>query len=322
MSDVFLLGAGFSKAISPFMPDLKELSNELKQSVELPPNIARLGNNVELWLTYLSQPHPWLTEAQNLRNKSLFLDMSQSIGNILSIDTRKVLSNSCPDWICTLVQFWHDQKSHVITLNYDTLIERAAGLIKVSPNSRLAPDMIYPVPLTLASRRDQAVFGSDNLESFKIYKFHGSVNWHYSGASTYFGETIYYNYVGEWGADESNEQRSIAAVLDKVPLIVPPTTEKITYFQHETLRSIWSLAGSALGNGTRLVCIGYSLPLTDLSMQFFLKDNSPADKIPLLIVNPDQKLGKHYQCLLGASYEIDQLFNGDGAVERFVESLN
>jgi hypothetical protein len=65
MSDVFILGAGFSKAISDAMPVLNDLSVEVKQRLpELEKVATFLPDNIELWLTFLSQKHPWLSEAQ------------------------------------------------------------------------------------------------------------------------------------------------------------------------------------------------------------------------------------------------------------------
>ena len=42
MSEVFLLGAGFSKAVSGYMPVLKELSEILQDRVALPPQVGGL----------------------------------------------------------------------------------------------------------------------------------------------------------------------------------------------------------------------------------------------------------------------------------------
>ena len=67
MSDVFLLGAGFTKAISVEMPLLGELSSQIKESeIDLPSPLSTLGDNLELWLSHLSRPHPWLRESSNL----------------------------------------------------------------------------------------------------------------------------------------------------------------------------------------------------------------------------------------------------------------
>ena len=86
MRDVFILGAGFSKAVNPSMPLLKELSAKVRVQCgePLPPPLSELGDNIELWMTYLSQSQPWLKEYHNLKNRALFLRMTEIIGEILN----------------------------------------------------------------------------------------------------------------------------------------------------------------------------------------------------------------------------------------------
>ena len=69
MNDVFILGAGFSKAIYPGMPTLADLTQEVKNRLSgsehsLPRPLMGLGDNIELWITYLSQRQPRLTERE------------------------------------------------------------------------------------------------------------------------------------------------------------------------------------------------------------------------------------------------------------------
>lgn len=317
MGDVFLLGAGFSKAVSDSMPLLEELSGEIQKHKDLPKPLLGLGNNVELWMTYLSQPHPWLSEAENLRNKALFLELSQLIGEILNNGTLAALQQGCPDWLRTLVNWWHVNKAGILTLNYDTLIERAAGLVL----SLINASRFYAVRLTDFRIRDALYSGEVEVETFKLFKLHGSVSWYYSGAASYFGETIYCSRIAPWAQISDDETRSMEDLGDKVPLIVPPTTEKVTYFQHETIRRTWALAGEALRSASRLVCIGYSFPLTDLSIRFFVNGNRPEQKIPLIIVNPDQKAEARYKDLVGSIYEVQHTFTGPDAVRKFVDTL-
>ena len=55
MGDVFLLGAGFSKAISHEMPLLRELSDQVRDTeFEVGPSHSVLSGNLEIWLSYLS----------------------------------------------------------------------------------------------------------------------------------------------------------------------------------------------------------------------------------------------------------------------------
>lgn len=249
MSDVFLLGAGFSKAVTDSMPLLNELSRELKKRLKLPKSVLTLGNNVELWLTYLSQPQPWLSEAENLRNRALFLELNQEIGKVLNERTYKAIKIRYPDWLCPLIKWWDAQKSAVITLNYDTVIERATLQILQLLNA----NHIYPVRLTDIRIRKPLYSLEYEPATFKLFKLHGSVNCYYSGAASYFGETIYCSRVARWKGFLDDEDRSMEDMGDKVPLIVPPTTEKVTYFQHETIRRTWGLAGQALRAASRLV---------------------------------------------------------------------
>ena len=84
MGDVFLLGAGFSKAVSDDMPLLQELSSQIRGRLsDLPESLSTLGDNIEIWLSYLSQPHPWLRESENLRNRALALEITEEIEKVL-----------------------------------------------------------------------------------------------------------------------------------------------------------------------------------------------------------------------------------------------
>ena len=320
MSEVFLLGAGFSRAVSDQMPDLQEMSELLRGRVAYPPRLGSFTSNVEHLMTYLSQSQPWLTEPDNLENRAAFLRVTREIGSLLEERTREAVESSCPGFLKTLVNYWHRKKAVVITLNYDTLIERAIQHIEPEPGDHLVPDNIYPLPMQDV-RRGSAIFGATPRSSFKLHKLHGSVNWYYSGASTYFGEAIYSAPVAKWG-DINNliEQQAQEAASDKVPLIIPPTTEKVGYFQHETIRLIWSKAGEALTSANHLFCIGYSLPETDLSIRFFLESLLP-ETTQIRIVNTDTNLSGHYRRVLGDTFEIDDKYVGSDAIPRFVTDL-
>jgi hypothetical protein len=78
MRDIFLLGAGFSRAVFNGMPLMKELSEGLRKTIHpINRRLLRSEDDLEMWLTYLAQSHPWLTEAQNLRNRAQFLELTE-----------------------------------------------------------------------------------------------------------------------------------------------------------------------------------------------------------------------------------------------------
>ena len=328
MSDVFLLGAGFSKAVSDDMPLLKELSSQIRGRLSnLPESLLTLGDNIEIWLSYLSQPHPWLSESENLRNRALALDITGEIEEVLDKKEQSVVQDECPSWLRTLTQHWHETQAGVVSLNYDTLVERA--VVKIS--ARQGEDSgsffpvkftLYPVKFTPSTWRDAEMPESKTaMDSFTLFKLHGSTNWYYSGASESTGEVIYSSAIEGWVANSSRESDSKLAVSDKVPLIVPPTTEKVGFFQHESLKRIWSQALSSLRTAGKLFIIGYSLPMTDLAVRLFLHDGVRNGKKELYIVNPDRDLVDHYTELLGNAFDIKDEFVGDKAIERFVEKV-
>jgi hypothetical protein len=326
MTAVFLIGAGFSKEASASMPLLGELTAEVRKQADLS-FLPEFGDSIELWLTYLSQPHPWLSEPDNLRNRALFIDITRTIRDVLGQrEVAATRGRDCPEWLTKLTKRWHEDKAAVITLNYDTLIERAAGLISDPSrnNSFLSPENLYPIAMTELRRRNAMVFGAESIDSFKLFKLHGSVNWYYSGALSYFGELIYYGHVDRWGLPSDREFQSVLLAKDKVPLIVPPTSEKSAYFQHESLRATWSQASLALQEASvsRLYCIGYSLPETDLGIRFFLLYNKRrSTPIPLYVVNTDKQAIGRYRRLLGDAYHIKDNYLGADALKKLVSDL-
>ena len=77
MRDVFILGAGFSKAINDQMPILNDLSASVLERIrERDPKFkdhleSVSKDNVELWMNYLFQDSPWLSVEDNYHKLSL-----------------------------------------------------------------------------------------------------------------------------------------------------------------------------------------------------------------------------------------------------------
>ena len=69
--DVFVLGAGFSRAISDAMPLMRDLGSRVADELEKYRSVAPLfDGDIELAMTFLAQAHPWLAESERLRNCS------------------------------------------------------------------------------------------------------------------------------------------------------------------------------------------------------------------------------------------------------------
>ena len=197
--DVFILGAGFSKAIDRRMPTMIELGAEIRERIAEVTGFSSaipdsLGDNIELWMSYLSQPQPWLREPEVDLHRSLGGRIRQCIAAVIKERTVLASSSSAPEWLRRLIIAWHRREAVVITLNYDTLVEKAARDLSVPEEiSVLQPADIYPPYFAnIAARTGVGLWGRNAPRTFRLLKLHGSVNWHYSGRESFHGETIFF----------------------------------------------------------------------------------------------------------------------------------
>jgi hypothetical protein len=325
MGDVFILGAGFSRAVAKEMPLLADLNDAVWSKVTVPTEkmfLRSFGGNIEMVLTYLSQSHPWMPEAENLRNRALFLDLASAVRDVLLDSMGKAAQRPCPEWLLSLIHCWETTQAQVITLNYDTLVESAARLCNQVYASGLLPDHYYPFPMTPIRREwDEFSFRGyvSDPPSFRFFKLHGSINWLYSGSVSSHAETVYYAALDHvWTPSLYHE----LGVTDKAPLIVPPIAEKVGYFQNPHVRGMWREAAVALKTARRVFCLGYSLPDLDITMRFFLNRNHPSHSTPFLLVDL-LDLGAHFREILPENvFELDTQHTGpNDPIPTFVASL-
>ena len=263
-----------------------------------------------MWMSYLSQVQPWLSGPEMDLHRSLAGRIRQLIGRIVDERAWRISGSAPPEWFSRLVLCWHERQAVIITLNYDTLIESAAragvpeeprtGETLQDNKRHILPGQIYPSYFTnVAARGGAGLWGEESLKTFRLLKLHGSVNWYYSGREIFFGETIFYNDIPEFEIPEDENARSkklgqlMGLVGDKEMLIIPPVSEKTTYFNNETIRALWKEAGEALREASTVYIIGYSLPPSDLGMQMFLRGNQPTPKTHVFVVDINPKVVKH-----------------------------
>lgn len=266
--DVFLLGAGFARAISTAMPLLQNLAAAVGKSRTLagniPPEVRRMmDENFAQALSYLEQPKPWVSEADNLRHRALFLEFSNAIARVLDRTAEKVareLVPRVPSWLSDLVRLWHERRCLVLTLNYDTLVERIATTVPIG-SGRLTTQQLYPPLLTDAGVRTGGERPVASEPSFRLLKLHGSTNWYYSGRQQAHGEPIYFVPplpMARISPQEEQEYRfRMNAVADKYPFLVPPVFDKTALLTHETIRAMWFEAGDAMRHARRLICMSW-----------------------------------------------------------------
>lgn len=303
MKDVFILGAGFSKEIHSGMPTLADLTVEVTTRLQgyegsLPEPLTDIESNIELWIAYLSSHQPWLTEYENDSNKSLAGRIRHHIGEVIEEHTARASQSEAPEWLIRLITSWHRERATVITLNYDTLVERASKQVRATEklNRILAAQMYPPYFSDVQARAGVGLWGEGSLSTFLFLKLHGSINWYYSGRDDFFGEPILFSEDLPFGDPVWNDvgfRRPQSR--DKEPLIIPPATDKSTYFNNETVRRLWREAGIALQEAERVFIIGYSLPASDQGMKFFFTKHRPNRATPVYLVNTDGEAVAHYQ---------------------------
>ncbi|MFJ1757271.1 hypothetical protein [Kitasatospora sp. NPDC088134] len=297
MKRVFVLGAGFSRAISDAMPMLKELANQVMESdpvraVGITNGPELYGGNVERWLSALADPGPWRSRAEALRDRSDFAAVAEGIAEVVSKAEAKAAAEDCPPWLATLVRYWNKHQSTVITFNYDQLVELAyATVYKDDERGRGDARDLHLIALTPADARVGSAPGAWPSAAFGLLKLHGSLSWWYSGLDGHPGEPIYFT---RWsGAFKSGMHDVLAADIgdltaDMVPVIIPPVATKTPYYTSHLLTAQWRKAAKAiseLGEHDELVLMGYSLPPTDLTVGDLISSSLPVHPIAIVPVN-------------------------------------
>ena len=307
MLDVFILGAGFSRAINDSMPMMSNLTEAVRANdcIDLPPPLKDLENrkymeieeNVELWLTYLYHRQPWLHDDFNDLNQRVANKIIAYITELIEAGTVTTLQSPPQSWLMTLVNQWHQDRASVITLNYDTLVESIARA--------------HGIELA------QLYASGSSRETFEFIKLHGSVNWIRSEDD---GDSGIGNYleVEPWSDQHNPNDSDIPALTDADSFIIPPLTEKSTYYENTAIRRLWQRAGEAIDAATRVFVIGYSLPSSDTAMQLFLMRSLLDESTPWYLINTDSGALSHYNSLLPRYRFIDSFILEEDPVSKFV----
>ena len=329
MNDVFLLGAGFSKAVSKRMPIMRELFDLLKPLIDKEDGFSQeaydyAAYDVERLLTYYAVRSPYDDDEEVLRKRRVTLRLEREIGKHLWLSEEKGVRDGLNLNGEKLVDKWREQRSHVLTTNYDTLVERMdTGLLDNGPLS------LYPIAITSAqARTGHDPRGTTIAYSLTLYKLHGSISWYKSADESSFSP-IYGISGGDSMVDTYGEPvGNLRLVGDKRRFIMPPVLDKSTLLSHESIRNLWWQAKRyALRGAERLYVIGYSLPETDMAMRTLLWEGRRSEqgnllpKIPLYVVDTNPCIAKHYRKMLGEYYDVKGKYAGDhDAFDRFVEA--
>lgn len=269
---VYVLGAGFSKAISKAMPITNELGDDLERRLSGEIEFDRKSKETfEAWLTLQMTPLPFLEGFENSRRAA---DAARVISEMAHVLDERVLTASeepAPLWLRQIIAIWHVERAVVLTFNYDTLIERAVNGVVPSVVSEngfvghvMGDQVVFPAPPAPQAQYIGDFGAGYTGDSFELLKMHGSLTWYWaSGDPT--GSTLIR--VREKHILGSSEPLAIeadfsgATTLDRY--LIPPITSKDGYYGSYLANALWRTAGSRISSAESLALIGYSLPPED-----------------------------------------------------------
>ena len=146
-----------------------------------------------------------------------------------------------------------DCRNSVISFNYDLVVEDHLRQQDISFNYGFKPGRLY-----------KQCAGHDAAADIRLLKLHGSVNW------SLFDEAR----IDDSRASDVDPDRihlfddfRTLAKAGATPLLIPPTWRKRAL---GPLSDVWSEAVAAIQSATRIIVIGYSMPIVDQHFKYLL----------------------------------------------------
>jgi hypothetical protein len=271
---VYVLGAGFSAAISDAMPLTNDIGAEIKARLGPQTDVSDL-DDFEDWLSVRVAAMPFLSGHENQQRLADAQHAISVIAQVIDLRSALATEQAVPLWLAQLLAIWHAEHALVVTFNYDCLVERAVNDMLLTSISRdgvevsLADEIAYPSPTP-----PPAVTWSDQegsrRDSFQLLKVHGSVNWYWNaGDQTGSSLSRSRERSGFGGRVVGDPDYSGTTLLDR--FLIPPVATKSDYYLPPLTKILWRIAGEALRDAGRLTLIGYSMPTTDRATTAMLK---------------------------------------------------
>ena len=163
--------------------------------------------------------------------------------------------------------------------------------IQAETYKNLKMNHLYKLPMTYINERlNRKIDDSQwEYEIAHLLKLHGSSNWYYNDNELFYEDfQVSRGYVlnpTEFSGKESFTREDYLNFYTSLrnglkPLIIPPVLDKTNFYTNSVLKDQWLQAAKYLQNADSINIIGYSIPETDLAIQYFLQAN----------INPDTKI--------------------------------
>lgn len=328
--EVFILGAGFSKAVSSEFPLTDDLGNlALQYCKDMPGRIPRVpfhDGNFESWLSRIAEGQPHLTEAENLTNRALFAEMKYAMVRCLQLSEAAAFSREAPRWLYEFLGVLHVRALPVVTFNYDTLVEvgvLSCPLFDGSLGTAIPVDDLLADQPELAGPTSHRYYENNLLSlnrTIQLYKLHGSLDW-FAAPNDATGATLKrarlmnrFNDPHEYTQDLRERE-----LPGREPFLVPPSATKSGFYENPVMRQIWLNAASEVCGADRIVLMGYSIPTADLIFSGVLEDTAVGPNVVVDVVNPKPDQVVERLKKMGLSEDQIVVTDGDDCVKKFVD---
>ncbi len=318
--EIFILGAGFSRAIADdSMPLLHELTKEISEGIT-----SGADNDIKnIWDQYIVQPNigniQSIDEQDPDKNRSNFEDIMTFLSSdfayedykdqhlkailyryitdlIVKIFERKNQEKSIlqAPWLHNFAKYLHNERAEIFTFNYDTVLE---NLIARENKLDLEEcEIIYSIKnIDNLSFREKTLLATDFRyeASTNTLIMHdpstrkSKQNWHIKlyklhGSINWLYDPDFQNGVRIVSSHTLPEYRQGLQCL-----IVPPTMLKNFELKTKLLNFQWHVFKEKLAQAKKLYIIGYSIPKTDIATRYIIQTQlNPECEVFIISQNP------------------------------------
>lgn len=316
--DVFILGAGFSRAVSDHMPLTDELGAEAVRRAGITDHPDLRQGRFETWLSRLAEPQPDLDEVRNSENRTTFVKLLEGIHATIAERQELALETQVYPWLEELVSSWHARQATLITFNYDCLVESVYDSCDLfdfeGQGTRLSG---WHLTRGLPPFPPAGMYPTDTPRpTARLFKLHGSTNWYWvPGDAT--GSTL-----NSWRIKDDDPEERRRLLPGRDPFIVPPAALKSPYLTNPIIRELWRTAAEQLRAAETVFIVGYSLARTDIVASGMIGDALRGSDAAITIVNPGPNpIAQGLTDLLGRN-DFVEVRSVDTAARDFVDETS
>ena len=290
--EVFVLGAGFTKAFLPNAPLMVDdyegalLAEKFEKfyyaSRVLDWERTRNENgkiNIERLLTRLTGRMPY--DFDQKADEELGMLLVELKKNFIRRIEKAREEKGYTEYLRDFAQYCVSNRIICITFNYDDAFDeaiwRVAGMKSPIGRPYWNPDGGYGFFCrpSLWSAVEDTMVQMDIKTAMLILKLHGSINWYprrgYSEPYSVDAIMHHERWFDPHRYDEVNEQ--VVFHIEPEPFLVPPILVKSAIVEQPVLRLLWHIAYNALYRARKVTFVGYSCPLTDIAVRVLFEES-------------------------------------------------